>query len=80
MRLALDQARDLKRAGVNIIVISVGSERNVHLLKEIASTQSNYFEVESYEDLFTKIDLLKSGLTREVSLDSYDRFLPPKTL
>lgn len=67
MRMALDEARDLKRAGVNLVVISVGPEKNVHLLKEIASTRSNYFEVESYEDLFDKIEVLKSGLTREVS-------------
>lgn len=66
MQKTLDEARDLKKAGVDILVVSVGTERNVHLLKDIASTKANYFEAENYEELFERIEELRAGLTREV--------------
>ena len=49
-----DQARALKKAGVEILVISVGVERNIYFMKELASTKANYFEAESYDELFDR--------------------------
>lgn len=66
---ARDYALDLKKAGILVFTLAVGVEKNIFLLKEIASKETYYLEVESYSELVRRIGLLKDNLAQGCTVE-----------
>ena len=66
---ARDYAQDLKKAGILVFTLAVGVEKNIFLLKEIASKETYYLEVESYSELVRRIGLLKDNLAQGCTVE-----------
>ena len=66
---ARDYAQDLKKEGILVFTLAVGVEKNIFLLKEIASRETYYLEVESYSELVRRIGLLKDNLAQGCTVE-----------
>ena len=66
---ARDYAQDLKKEGILVFTLAVGVEKNIFLLKEIASKETYYLEVESYSELVRRIGLLKDNLAQGCTVE-----------
>lgn len=69
MQSATQYAEDLRAEGVLIFTLAVGTEINKLLLKNFATKDKYYIEVESYTALTARIGELKDSLSAECSLE-----------
>ena len=69
MEDARDYAKDLKKEGILVFTLAVGVEKNIFLLKEIASKDTYYLEVQSYTELIRRIGLLKDNLAQGCTVE-----------